>query len=63
MKAMQASVEAAEASLRRAQWQLTQTVVKAPVAGWVTNLSTRPGDYASTGKPLFALVDSHSFFM
>ncbi|MDU5730378.1 MAG: HlyD family secretion protein [Citrobacter freundii] len=56
-------VEAAEASLRQAQWQLTQTVVKAPVAGWVTNLSTRTGDYASTGKPLFALVDSHSFYV
>ncbi|MBD9988555.1 HlyD family secretion protein [Citrobacter freundii] len=63
VKAMQASVEAAEASLRQAQWQLTQTVVKAPVAGWVTNLSTRTGDYASTGKPLFALVDSHSFYV
>ena len=63
VKAMQASVEAAEASLRQAQWQLTQTVVKSPVAGWVTNLSTRTGDYASTGKPLFALVDSHSFYV
>ncbi|EBC7129636.1 HlyD family secretion protein [Salmonella enterica] len=37
--------------------------VKAPVSGWVTNLSTRTGDYASTGKPLFALVDSHSFYV
>lgn len=63
VKAMQASVEAAQAQLRQAQWQLTQTEVKAPVAGWVTNLSTRSGDYASTGKPLFALVDSRSFYV
>ncbi|WP_032939773.1 efflux RND transporter periplasmic adaptor subunit [Citrobacter youngae] len=63
VKAMQATVEAAQASLRHAQWQLAQTVVKAPVTGWVTNLSTRSGDYASTGKPLFALVDSNSFYV
>lgn len=63
VKAMQASVEAAQATLRQAQWQLTQTDVKAPVDGWVTNLSTRSGDYASTGKPLFALVDSRSFYV
>lgn len=63
VKAMQATVAAAQASLRHAQWQLAQTVVKAPVTGWVTNLSTRTGDYASTGKPLFALVDSHSFYV
>lgn len=63
VKAMQATVAAAQASLHHAQWQLAQTVVKAPVTGWVTNLSTRTGDYASTGKPLFALVDSHSFYV
>lgn len=63
VKAMQATFATAQASLRYAQWQLEQTVVKAPVTGWVTNLSTRTGDYASTGKPLFALVDSHSFYV
>lgn len=34
-----------------------------PGGGWVTNLTTRIGDYADTGKPLFALVDSHSFYV
>ncbi|MCU6671349.1 HlyD family secretion protein [Enterobacteriaceae bacterium H4N4] len=63
VQAMQASVEVAEAALKQAQWQLTQTVVKAPVDGWVTNLSTRVGDYATIGQPLFALVDSHSFYV
>ncbi|WP_333849898.1 HlyD family secretion protein [Leclercia sp.] len=63
VKAMQASVAVAEATLKQAQWQLTQTVVKAPVDGWVTNLSTRVGDYATTGQPVFALVDSHSFYV
>lgn len=63
VKAAQASTEVAEATLKQAQWQLTQTVVKAPVDGWVTNLSTRVGDYATTGQPVFALVDSHSFYV
>ena len=34
-----------------------------PVDGWVTNLSARVGNYATTGQPIFALVDSHSFYV
>lgn len=63
VKAMQASVDVAQATLRQAQWQLAQTDVHAPVSGWITNLSTRTGDFATTGQPLFALVDSHSFYV
>ncbi|PDO82454.1 efflux RND transporter periplasmic adaptor subunit [Kosakonia pseudosacchari] len=63
VKAAQASVEAAQAQLAQAQWQLTQTQVKAPVDGWVTNLSARIGNYATAGQPVFALVDSHSFYV
>ena len=63
VKAMQASVDVAQATLRQAQWQLAQTDVRAPVSGWITNLSTRTGDFATTGQPLFALVDSHSFYV
>lgn len=63
VKAMQASVNAAEAALQQAQWQLSQTQVKAPVDGWITNLSTRTGNYATAGQPLFALIDSHSFYV
>lgn len=63
VKAMQASVDAAQAALEQAQWQLSQTRVKAPVDGWITNLSTRTGNYATAGQPLFALIDSHSFYV
>lgn len=63
VKAMQASVNAAEAALQQAQWQLSQTQVKAPVDGWITNLSTRTGNYATAGQPLFALIDNHSFYV
>ncbi len=63
VEAMKASVEAAQATLDHARWQLEQTTVKAPVDGWITNLSTRVGNYASEGQPVFALVDSHSFYV
>lgn len=63
VKAEQAAVKAAEATLEHAKWQLTQTTVSAPVDGWVTNLSTRTGNYATVGLPVFALIDSHSFYV
>ncbi|NIY46658.1 HlyD family secretion protein [Cedecea colo] len=63
VKAAQAAVKAAQATLEQAQWQISQTTVRAPVDGWVTNLSTRTGNYATTGQPVFALVDSHSFYV
>ena len=37
VKAMQASVNAAQATLKQTQWQLAQTEIRAPVSGWVTN--------------------------
>ncbi|PLP40998.1 efflux transporter periplasmic adaptor subunit, partial [Klebsiella pneumoniae] len=40
LAAARAGVGVTEAALKHAQWQLSQTVVKAPVDGWVTNLST-----------------------
>ncbi len=63
VKAMQATVKAAQATLEQANWQLEQTTVRAPVDGWITNLSTRTGSYATSGNPVFALVDSHSFYV
>lgn len=63
LAAAKAVMGAAQATLDHAQWQLAQTEIKAPVDGWVTNLSTRIGDYATVGHPLFALVDSHSFYV
>lgn len=63
VKAAKATEDAAAAELEHARWQLTQTTVKAPVDGWVTNLSTRVGNYATQGQPVFALIDSHSFYV
>lgn len=63
LEAAKAVVGVAQATLDHAQWQLTQTEIKAPVDGWVTNLLTRVGDYAAVGHPVFALVDSRSFYV
>ncbi|MGL5965997.1 MAG: efflux RND transporter periplasmic adaptor subunit [Kluyvera sp.] len=63
LKVAQANADAAKAERAHAQWQLTQTDVKAPVDGWVTNLTTRVGNYAAIGHPVFALIDSHSFYV
>lgn len=62
-KAMSAATNAALAELEHARWNLTQTRITAPTNGWITNLTLRPGNYATSGSPLFALVDSHSFYI
>ncbi len=61
--AMQASEKAAQASLDKALWDLQRTKIYAPVDGWITNLTLRAGNYASEGSQLFALLDSHSYYV
>ncbi|QRY82454.1 HlyD family secretion protein [Pseudomonas sp. PDNC002] len=57
----QANVALAEAAQKQARLDLERTQVVAPVNGYVTNLQTRAGDYATAGGALVALVDSDSF--
>lgn len=59
----QANVQLAIAALTQAELDLQRTRVTAPVSGYVTNLLTREGDYASAGSALLALVDSDSFYL
>lgn len=62
-RAMEAAAKAAQAGLDQARWNLSQTKITAPVDGWISNLAVRPGNYATSGTPVFALVDSHSFYV
>lgn len=62
-QAMRAAYQVAEADLEQARWSLTQTTIKASSDGYITNLQTRVGNYASAGVPLVALVDIHSFYV
>ena len=59
----QANVQLAIAALTQSELDLQRTRVESPVTGFVTNLLTRQGDYASAGSPLLALVDSDSFYV
>jgi multidrug resistance efflux pump len=51
----------ATAARDTAALNLRRTEVLAPVDGYVTNLEVHPGDYASTGSAILAVIDSHSF--
>jgi len=44
----QASIASLNAQLGNAQWQLDETVVRAPYEGFVFNLQVRPGNYVTT---------------
>lgn len=53
----------AEVALDSARLNLARAQVRAPVDGMVTNLDLRQGSYATTGKPVLALVDTHSYYV
>ena len=42
---------------------LARTKVVSPVNGVVTNLDLQPGFYATTARPVMALIDSDSFYV
>ncbi|GBR12875.1 MULTISPECIES: efflux RND transporter periplasmic adaptor subunit [Asaia] len=55
---LRADLAAAQARLREAERDLRLTTVRAPCDGVVTDLNISAGEYATTGKPVFTLVDS-----
>jgi RND family efflux transporter MFP subunit len=58
-----ANLQQAQAALDAAELNLERTKVIAPVDGYVTNLNTHRGDYATAGAAKLAIVDSHSFWV
>lgn len=52
-----ADVDVAKAQLAVDQYNLSRTRIIAPVSGYVTNLSLRPGAYAKAGEPIIGLID------
>ncbi len=55
-----AALAQARTALDTARLNLARTEVRASVAGMVSNLDLRPGDYASAGHPEFAIIDQSS---
>src|SRR5258705_9498065 len=49
-----------KAAIAKAQLDLSRTVIRPPVAGYVTNLLTQLGDYATVGHKLISVVDTNS---
>jgi len=58
-----AAYQQALASRDVAALNLTRSEVRASVNGFITNFDMRPGEYVDAGKPLFALIDSDSFYV
>ena len=56
-----ATYQQAVADRSTAQLNLDRTVVRAPVDGFVTNLTLVVGQYASVGTKVMALIDSDSY--
>lgn len=59
----EAAYQQALAARDLAALNLARSEVRASVNGFVTNFDMRPGDYVDAGKPLFALIDSDSFYV
>jgi RND family efflux transporter MFP subunit len=51
------------AAIAKAQLDLRRTVIRSPVNGYVTNLPSRTGDYATVGQKIISVVDVDSFWV
>ena len=56
-----ASYQQAIADRSTAQFNLERTILRAPVNGFITNLTLEVGQYASVGTKIMALIDSDSY--
>jgi multidrug resistance efflux pump len=59
----QASYQQAVSNLDQARVNLERTRIRSPVDGYVTNLLTQIGDFATIGQRIIAVVDANSFWV
>ena len=52
-----------KAAIAKAELDLSRTVIRSPVNGYVTNLLAQLGDYATVGQKLISIVDTDSFWV
>ncbi len=62
-KMAQADVEQQKANLDKAKINLERTEIRSPVNGWVTNLLTQQGNYATTGTAALSVIDADGFWV
>lgn len=60
---MESAYKVAQSHVEEAEWNLSKTNIYAPTDGYITNLHSRTGNYATQGTPLVALVDADSFYV
>lgn len=51
------------AAIAHADYQLEQTVVRAPFDGRVVDLHVAEGEFAAAGKPVFTLIDTRNWYV
>jgi multidrug efflux system membrane fusion protein len=51
------------AAVATAEYDLSQTVMRAPFDGRVINLDIAQGEFAATGRPLFTLIDTENWYV
>jgi multidrug resistance efflux pump len=61
--AAQAQYQQALANRDQAKVNLERTQMRSPVNGWVTNLLTQLGDYATVGRNEISIIDADSFWV
>lgn len=59
---LEAQIEGAQADLALAERNLRLTVVRAPCDGQITALSVAAGEYATTGTPVFTIIDTERWW-
>ena len=59
----EAQYRQAQADLGQAKVNLERTELRSPVNGWITNLTSRIGDYAQAGQNRLSVVDADSFWI
>ena len=62
-KMAQADVEQQKANLDKAKINLERTEIRSAVNGWVTNLLTQQGNYATTGTAALSVIDADGFWV
>lgn len=58
----EALVNSLKTSLAMAEWELSNTQVKAPSNGYIVGLTTSAGEFIISGQSIFTLIDTDSWF-
>jgi multidrug efflux system membrane fusion protein len=57
-----ALTDSSRANVDLSQWDLSKTVIKAPFSGKIVGMNFAVGQYASTGVPLFTMIDASRWY-